>query len=60
MRSMPMFTARLKKAVINRLSKAVGHIEPSSAWSKTMPIAASILIQLAAVKAAINNTETCG
>ena len=45
-----------KKAVINRLSKAVGHIEAIKRMVENDADCSHILIQLAAVKAAINNT----
>jgi len=45
-----------KKAVINRLSKAVGHIEAIKRMVENDADCSQILIQLAAVKAAINNT----
>ena len=45
-----------KKAVINRLSKAVGHIEAIKRMVENDADWSQILIQLAAVKAAINNT----
>jgi DNA-binding FrmR family transcriptional regulator len=45
-----------KRAVINRLSKAVGHIEAIKRMVKNDADCSQILIQLAAVRAAINNT----
>ncbi len=45
-----------KKAVINRLSKAVGHIEAIKRMVESDMDCNQILIQLAAVRAAINNT----
>ena len=45
-----------KKAVINRLSKAVGHIEAIKRMVENDAGCSQILIQLAAVRAAINNT----
>ena len=45
-----------KKAVINRLSKAVGHIEAIKRMVENDADSSEILIQLAAVRAAINNT----
>lgn len=45
-----------KKAVINRLSKAAGHIEAIKRMVESDTDCSKILIQLAAVRAAINNT----
>ena len=45
-----------KKAVINRLSKAGGHIEAIKRMVENDTDCSEILIQLAAVRAAINNT----
>jgi DNA-binding FrmR family transcriptional regulator len=45
-----------KKAVINRLSKAVGHIEAIKRMVENDADCSQVLIQLAAVRAAINNT----
>ena len=45
-----------KKAVINRLSKAAGHIEAIKRMVENDIGCSEILIQLAAVRAAINNT----
>lgn len=45
-----------KKAVINRLSKAVGHIEAIKRMVVNDADCSQVLIQLAAVRAAINNT----
>jgi CsoR family transcriptional regulator, copper-sensing transcriptional repressor len=45
-----------KQAVINRLSKAVGHIEAIKRMVNNDMDCSQILIQLAAVRAAINNT----
>ncbi len=45
-----------KKAVINRLSKAAGHIEAIKRMVENDVDCSQILIQLAAVRAAINNT----
>ncbi|MBG0786160.1 MAG: metal-sensing transcriptional repressor [Anaerolineaceae bacterium] len=45
-----------KKAVINRLSKASGHIEAIKRMVENDTDCSEILIQLAAVRAAINNT----
>ena len=45
-----------KKAVINRLSKAAGHIEAIKRMVENDEDCSQGLIQLAAVRAAINNT----
>jgi CsoR family transcriptional regulator, copper-sensing transcriptional repressor len=45
-----------KQAVINRLSKAIGHIEAIKRMVNKDVDCSQILIQLAAVRAAINNT----
>ncbi len=45
-----------KKAVTNRLSKAVGHIEAIKRMIDNDVDCSQILVQLAAVRAAINNT----
>ena len=45
-----------KKAVINRLSKAAGHIEAIKRMVENDEDCSQVLIQLAAVRAAINNT----
>ncbi|MGI5173476.1 metal-sensing transcriptional repressor [Treponema sp. OMZ 840] len=47
---------REKKAVINRLSKAIGHIEAIKRMIENDEDCSQVLIQLAAVRAAINNT----
>ena len=44
------------KAVINRLSRAVGHLESIKRMIEDGRDCSEILIQLSAVKAAINNT----
>lgn len=44
------------KAVINRLSKAIGHLESIKRMVETGRDCSEVLIQLAAVKSAINNT----
>jgi DNA-binding FrmR family transcriptional regulator len=49
-------SAEEKKAVINRLSKAAGHIEAIKRMVDGDEDCSQILIQLAAVRAAINNT----
>jgi len=45
-----------KQAIINRLSKAVGHIEAIKRMVKNDLDCSQVLIQLAAVRSAINNT----
>lgn len=45
-----------KQAVINRLSKAVGHIEAIKRMVNNDVDCSQIMIQLAAVRSAINNT----
>lgn len=49
-------SAEEKKAVINRLAKASGHIEAIKRMVENDVDCSQILIQLAAVRAAINNT----
>ncbi|MBC3797336.1 metal-sensing transcriptional repressor [Acetobacterium tundrae] len=44
------------KAVLNRLSKATGHLESIRKMVESGRDCSEVLIQLAAVKAAINNT----
>lgn len=44
------------KAVINRLSKAIGHLESIKKMVESGRDCSEVLIQLSAVKAAINNT----
>ncbi len=44
------------KAVINRLSKTIGHLESVKAMVESGRDCSEVLIQLSAVKAAINNT----
>lgn len=44
------------KAVINRLSRAIGHLESVRRMVESGQDCSDVLIQLAAVKAAINNT----
>lgn len=44
------------KAIVNRLAKAVGHLESVKHMVEDGKDCAEVLIQLAAVKAAINNT----
>ncbi len=45
-----------KKAVINRISKAVGHLEAVKRMIENDADCSDVLIQLAAVRSAINNT----
>lgn len=45
-----------KKAVINRLSRAIGHLESVKKMVEEDMDCSEVLIQLAAVKSAINNT----
>ena len=45
-----------KKAVINRLSKAIGHLEAVKRMVEMDEDCSKVLIQLAAVRSAINNT----
>lgn len=45
-----------KKAVINRLSKAIGHLEAVKRMVERDDDCSQVLIQLAAVRSAINNT----
>mgnify|MGYP000917324960 CR=1 FL=1 len=45
-----------KKAVINRLSRAIGHLESIKRMVDNSDDCSQILIQLAAVRSAINNT----
>ena len=44
------------KAVVNRLSSAIGHLEAGKAMVEEGRDCTQVLIQLAAVKSAINNT----
>lgn len=44
------------KAVVNRLSRAIGHLESVKRMVENGQDCADVLIQLAAVKSAINNT----
>ncbi|AFA46848.1 copper homeostasis operon regulatory protein [Acetobacterium woodii DSM 1030] len=44
------------KAVLNRLSKAIGHLESVRKMVESGRDCSEVLIQLSAVKAAINNT----
>ena len=45
-----------KKAVINRLSRAIGHLQSIKTMVETDRDCSEVLIQLSAVKSAINNT----
>lgn len=45
-----------KKAVINRLSKAMGHLEAVKRMVERDEDCSEVLIQLAAVRSALNNT----
>lgn len=45
-----------KKAVVNRLSKAIGHLEAVKRMVERDEDCSEVLIQLAAVRSAINNT----
>lgn len=45
-----------KKAVLNRLSKAIGHMEAVKRMVERDEDCSEVLIQLAAVRSAINNT----
>lgn len=45
-----------KKAVINRLSKSIGHLEAVKRMVERDEDCSQVLIQLAAVRAALNNT----
>lgn len=45
-----------KKAVVNRLSKAIGHLEAVKRMVERDEDCSQVLIQLAAVRSAINNT----
>ena len=44
------------KAVLNRLSKAIGHLEKVRSMVEQGADCSEVLIQLAAVKSAVNNT----
>ncbi len=46
-----------KKAVINRLSRAIGHLESVKRMIESNRDCSEVLIQLAAVRSAINNTS---
>ena len=47
------------KAVLNRLSRAIGHMESIRRMVEEGRDCSEVLIQLSAVKAAINNIEHC-
>lgn len=49
-------SAEEKKAVMNRLSKAIGHLEAVKRMVERDADCSEVLIQLAAVRSAINNT----
>ncbi|MDD2958162.1 MAG: metal-sensing transcriptional repressor [Lachnospiraceae bacterium] len=49
-------THKNTKAVINRLAKAIGHLESIKKMVENGRDCSEVLIQLSAVKAAINNT----
>lgn len=49
-------THKNTKAVINRLSKAIGHLESVKKMVESGRDCSEVLVQLAAVKSAINNT----
>lgn len=45
-----------KRAVVNRLSRAIGHLEKVKEMVERDSDCSDVLIQLAAVKSAVNNT----
>ncbi len=47
---------RETKAIINRLAKAIGHLEAVKGMVEQGRDCSEVLVQLAAVKAALNNT----
>ncbi len=49
-------SAENKRAVINRLSRAIGHLESVKKMVEEDANCSDVLIQLAAVRSAINNT----
>ena len=49
-------SAEEKRAVVNRLSRAVGHLEAVKRMVENDADCSEVLIQLAAVRSAINNT----
>lgn len=48
--------AKQMKAVINRLAKAIGHLEAVKGMVENGRDCSEVLVQLAAVKSALNNT----
>lgn len=44
------------KAIVNRLAKAIGHLEAVKGMVENGKDCSEVLVQLAAVKAAVNNT----
>ena len=44
------------KAIVNRLAKAIGHLEAVKGMVENGRDCSEVLVQLAAVKAAVNNT----
>ena len=50
------YTHKNQKAVINRLSRAIGHLEAVKRMVEHGDDCCDVLIQLSAVKSAINNT----
>ena len=51
-----MHSQEEKKAVVNRLSKAIGHLESVKRMVERDEDCSDVLIQLATVRSAINNT----
>lgn len=49
-------SAQEKKAIINRLSRAIGHMEAVKRMVENDADCSEVLMQLAAVRSAINNT----
>lgn len=49
-------SAAEKKAVLNRLSKAIGHLEAFKRWVERYADCSQVVIQLAEVRSAINST----
>lgn len=49
-------THKNQKAVVNRLSRAIGHLEAVKRMVENGEDCSAVLIQLSAVKSAINNT----
>jgi CsoR family transcriptional regulator, copper-sensing transcriptional repressor len=52
-------TPKHKKAVLNRLSKAIGHLESVKHMVEDDRDCSEVLLQLFAVKSAINSTGKC-